>query len=155
MLNNLFMKQETPEDLADYVKRTRKEKELSLNDVVRRAKERGHRISNGYVSQIENRYYISLTTGKLAALAAGLGVPEEEIYAVARGKPISEEGPLKELRLLEYFRMLTPERQDDLLAYAEMMSLRSSAMERAKSLKLPISSAFSQGLKRSSKRRTG
>ena len=81
-------KSESPmEDLADYVRRIRREKGLSLKDVVLRSE---GRISNGYVSQIENRYYINPTRDKLIALAKGLGVTEDEIFAVARGKSLDE-----------------------------------------------------------------
>lgn len=73
------------EDLADFVRRTRHEKSLSL-----RAVEIGSSgaISKGYVGQIENRTVLghSVTPQKLSALAKGLGVSEDEIFAVARGK---------------------------------------------------------------------
>lgn len=67
---------------------------------------------------------------KLQALAKGLGVPEDEIFAIARGKSVSGDLQLNELRLVEYFRGLTPENQDILLAYAEMMSLRTPPVGR-------------------------
>ncbi len=98
MLNTHIMVKETKgskdkeseapkEDLADYVKRIRREKGLSLNEVVRRS---NGGISNGYISQIENRYYINPTRDKLIALARGLGVTEDEIFAVARGKSLND-----------------------------------------------------------------
>jgi transcriptional regulator with XRE-family HTH domain len=94
---------------------------LSLNDVVRLS---GHQIANSHVSRIENGLTTNVTTDKLRALAKGLSVPEEEIFAVARGKSVSGDLQLEESKLLEYFRVLTPENREVLLAYAEMMSLR-------------------------------
>lgn len=100
------------EDLADYVKRIRREKGLSLKDVVRRSE---GRISNGYVSQIENRYYINPTRDKLIALAKGLGVTEDEIFAVARGKSLDEvEAVDAEMALFaSRVKKLTPQQRRD------------------------------------------
>lgn len=157
MLSSTLMAkaQETSEELADYVRRIRTSKGLSLNDVANKARQKGKQISSGYVSQIENRYIVSVTTIKLQALAAGLDISEEEVFAVARGRAESDELQLNEMRLLEYFRQLSPESQDALLTYAEMMSQRSSALERLKATKLSTSSTASQGSKRSGKKRTG
>lgn len=71
------------EQLAEFVRRTRKEKGLSTPDVERNS---GYKISDGYVSQIENLYIKNVSPEKLAALAKGLGVTEEEVFAAARGK---------------------------------------------------------------------
>lgn len=78
----------TKEDLADYLRRIRNEKGLSLRDVEVKS---GGRISKGYVGQIENRTVLgqSVTPQKLQALSVGLGVSEDEIFAVARGKFLS------------------------------------------------------------------
>jgi transcriptional regulator with XRE-family HTH domain len=76
------MGDEKREDLADFVKRTRKEKGLSLADVARRS---GGEIAKSTISQIENRYGLNVTKDSLKALAIGLGVPEEAVFAVARG----------------------------------------------------------------------
>lgn len=85
------------EDLADYVRRVReKELNVSLDAVVKGAQNRGFKISRGYVSQIENRYIVSPTAGKLQALAAGLGGGqrrEEELFAVARGRKLKPMTP--------------------------------------------------------------
>lgn len=78
-------RQGAKEDLADYLRRMRNDKGLSLRDVEVKS---GGRISKGYVGQIENRTVLgqSVTPQKLQALAVGLGVSEDEIFAVARGK---------------------------------------------------------------------
>ncbi len=112
---------ESPGTLADYVSRIRQEKRLSLNDVVRQS---GNQIANSHVSRIENGLTTNVTTDKLRALAKGLGVSEDEIFAVARGKSVSGDIQLDESRLLEYFRALSPDSRDLLLDYAEMMSMR-------------------------------
>jgi transcriptional regulator with XRE-family HTH domain len=74
------------ESLADFVKRIRREKDLSTTDVELRSRRGGAKgISNGYISQIENNYIQNVSPEKLKALAIGLGEPEETIFAVARG----------------------------------------------------------------------
>lgn len=84
--------QRVKEDLADYVRRMRSEKGLSLKDVEVKS---GGRISKGYVGQIENRTVLgqSVTPQKLQALSVGLGVSEDEIFAVARGKSLEPMTP--------------------------------------------------------------
>lgn len=80
--------QQPQEDLADFVKRIRFEKDLSQRDVEVKS---GSGISKGYIGQIENRTVLghSVTPQKLQALAVGLGVSEDAIFAVARGKPLN------------------------------------------------------------------
>ncbi len=84
-------------DLANYVKRVRTEKRLSLKAVERQSGRRGNQIASSYVSRIENGVAdpTGITPKKLSALALGLGVPEEEIFAIARGltPPIDENSP--------------------------------------------------------------
>src|SRR5947209_2606346 len=71
------------ESLDQYARRVIKEKGLSLSDVERRS---GGSISDSYVCGIINGNVGSLTITKLKALALGLGVPEDELFAVARGQ---------------------------------------------------------------------
>lgn len=72
--------------MADLVRRVRKDKGFSHQKV---ADNSGGGISKGYVGQIENRHVLghSVTPQKLIALAKGLRVPEEDIMAVAFGRP--------------------------------------------------------------------
>lgn len=77
------------ESLADFIRRIRAEKNLSLSDVVTRS---GNLISNGYISQIENHYVKSVTASKLKALAKGLGISYEEISAIAGGQALKASG---------------------------------------------------------------
>ena len=112
------------ETLADYVRRIRNEKNLSLRDVSLRS---GGQIANSHISRIENGEAAGVSVEKLRALAKGLGVLEEEIFAVARGKSGSGDLQLDELRLLEYYRILSEERRADALAILETMSQRPGA----------------------------
>jgi len=72
--------------LADYVKRIRNSARLSLLDVERQSAHSGYKIAGSYVSRIENGVARNPSKDKLIGLAKGLGVPEEELFAVARGK---------------------------------------------------------------------
>src|SRR5258708_5408013 len=96
MLNFVSMvKAGKKEDLAQFVRRIRESKKLSVNDVALRS-EGG--ISKAYVSQIENHYVKSVTSDRLRALSRGLGISFAEIAAVAGGgDPLSEEQFLESL----------------------------------------------------------
>lgn len=74
------------EDLASYILRVCKEEDLSFNGIERRAKRKGFKISQGYISKIVSDAAANISVGKLRALAAGLNRPEEEVFAVARGQ---------------------------------------------------------------------
>jgi transcriptional regulator with XRE-family HTH domain len=117
------------EELADYVKRIRKAQGWSLNEVARRS---GGGISNGYISQIENRYYINPTRDKLIALAKGLGVTEAEIFAVATRQPIDEGSRRTEehLRLIEMFNDIPRQCQQDVLDLLEVLQRNHSLSAR-------------------------
>jgi transcriptional regulator with XRE-family HTH domain len=107
---------ETTETLAEYVKRVRDEKGLSLQDVERRAHKR---ITSGYVSRVENGQSFNLTVDRLQALALGLGVDEDNIFAVARGVPAKFQPKNKALEVLLFsatqldgiWQELTPDNQ--------------------------------------------
>jgi transcriptional regulator with XRE-family HTH domain len=99
------------ERLADYVKRLRNEKRLSLNEVARLS---GGQISNSYVSLIENGYILNVTPKKLRALARGLQVDVDEISAVAIGRS-PQDPSLIERQLLGMFRELPQEQRDDFI----------------------------------------
>lgn len=74
------------ETLAEFVKRVRRDRKLSLDEVEGASRRRGGGISNGYISQIENGHNTNPSLSALIALAAGLGVSEDELFDVARGK---------------------------------------------------------------------
>jgi transcriptional regulator with XRE-family HTH domain len=140
------------ETLSDYLRRIIRDKDLSYRKVAQRS---GGRVSHATISDIINGRQKDIKTETLIGIARGLGVLEEELFAIARGKSVSGDLQLNELRLLEYFRSLSEESQEDVLTYLEMLSGRRGAMERSKGAKLPISSVFSQTSKRSSKKRAG
>jgi transcriptional regulator with XRE-family HTH domain len=83
-LNSRAEEKAAMENLGPYVRRMLREKGLTLSDVTRRA---GGEISRGYVCEISRGHLSSPTVRKLQALARGLDVAEDEIFAVARGAP--------------------------------------------------------------------
>lgn len=111
----------TKESLADYVSRIRREKNLSRVDVERKSRKQ---ISDAYVSQIEAGDNRNLSIDKLIGLAKGLDVPEDEVFAVVRGKPLQGDLSVDESRLLDNFRALPPDRQEDALLYLESLAQR-------------------------------
>jgi transcriptional regulator with XRE-family HTH domain len=88
----ISMDSKKPETLGEYVRRIRREKGLATTDVEKRSRIGGKiGISNGYITQIENDPSVNPSMKKLQALADGLGVPEEEIISVVRGKTADNE----------------------------------------------------------------
>ena len=73
--------------LADFVRGVMEEKRLSLQDVSDRS--RGT-IPKPTVNDIKNGKTANPTVETLKALAKGLGVSEEEIFAYARGRTIAD-----------------------------------------------------------------
>lgn len=114
---------QTPvEDLADYIRRVRNEKGLSLRDVEIKS---GLAISKGYIGQIENRIVLghSVTPQKLQALSRGLGVSEDEIFAIARGKSHREPEMPAEFAVLFYgWEEATDEQKAETLAAIRMIA---------------------------------
>ena len=76
------------ETLAQYVARIIKEKNLKHHEVKELS---GGRITDGYVRGIMAGKASNLSVDKLKALALGLGVPEDEIFRVARGLPVESD----------------------------------------------------------------
>ena len=103
------------ETLAEFVRRVRSEKNLSLSDVERQSARHGPKIAKSYVSRIENGHNDNPGPEKLKALARGLDVPEEEIMAVAFGRSPKSPAEARELKMLGYFRELPGDRQDDVI----------------------------------------
>ena len=109
------------ETLADYVRRVRQEKSLSLNDVRVRS---GYQIANSYISRIENAEVTNVVLEKLRSLAKGLGVPEEEVFAIARGKLPSEDPNFDKSRFAELalkFDKLPPDKRIDVEALINLL----------------------------------
>lgn len=113
------------ESFAEFVKRIREEKNLSLNAVVANSKRKGKGISNAYVSRIENGLQSNVTPRMLKALADGLQMPHDVIRAIYEGKTDKDEIGC------DYLRALPP----DIKATAVIM-LRGLYEQHVKSLPL-------------------
>ena len=108
------------ESLGQFVRRIRTEKNMSCADVSRRSTRKGQRqIAASYINRIENNPKLKVTADRLKALADGLGVPAEELFARVVG--LAPEGESSdEIELLARFRELSPERRDDLLRLVDL-----------------------------------
>jgi transcriptional regulator with XRE-family HTH domain len=115
-------KVEGPESLADFVRRVRNERGLSLLDVERQSARTGEKIAGSYVSRIENGLSANPSKNKLMALARGLGVSNEELFAVVRGmESAAPTVDVAEMKLLLSFRELPAEAQEYLLITAQAL----------------------------------
>lgn len=74
------------ETLGDFVRRIRRDKNLTLRQVSDRSARFGKRISAGYANRIENDPTLHITADRLKALAHGLDVPAEDLFACALSK---------------------------------------------------------------------
>ena len=107
--------------LADYVRRIRNEKDLSLAQIS--VGSRGQ-ISKTHINRIENGTVARVSLIKLRALALGLGVPEDNLIAVAQGKLPTIDATKSEARLLSCFRRLAADRQEDVLVMLDALAKR-------------------------------
>src|SRR5262249_24881811 len=73
--------------LAQYVTRLMEEKRLSMQEVAERSQQQ---ISKAYLCDLLHQRTANPTIAKIEALAAGLGVPPEEIFAVLEGEACAE-----------------------------------------------------------------
>ena len=125
MVSILLMKQRTTDEtFAEFVKRTREEKRLSLNDVAANSKRKGKGISNAYVSKIENGQQTNVTPRMLRALADGLQIPYDLLEAKYRGLDPEERREIREALLnamLYDFEKLNDKDQKHLFPYLEMV----------------------------------
>lgn len=112
------------ESLAEYVKRVRNAQDLSLNDVQNRS---GGRISNAYVSKIENGYVTNVTPDKLKALAKGLGVSVDELFALARGEEFSQKPKKRVAALFHKFNEID---EDDLVDMEPIFKMLEAEVDR-------------------------
>ncbi len=88
--------------LSELVRATRIERKLSLQDVADRSL---HRISRGYVSQIENENVSvrSISLEKLEGLALGLGMPALDLFRIAAGEESDDRPKNRREILIEAF----------------------------------------------------
>jgi transcriptional regulator with XRE-family HTH domain len=113
------MPSRTSETLGDFVRRIRREKNLSLTDVSAKSARSGKRIAASYINRIENKPKLKPSPNSLSALANGLGVPVEELFARAIGV-LPTGGSNDEFELLARFRKLPPERRADVLMIVDI-----------------------------------
>lgn len=102
--------------LTEYVNKIMKDKGLSTYEVSRRSKSRGRKgVSSSYVNLIcQEGEMTNLTVDRLQSLAVGLGVSEDEIFMIARGKLLKLEPDVmrESARIAEIYAELSPlERQ--------------------------------------------
>ena len=112
------------ETFAEFVKRTREEKRLSLNDVAANSRRKGRGISNAYVSKIENGQQTNITPRMLRALADGLALDHDLLEARYKGYDPEARRDIREALLnamLYDFEKLNDEDQKYLWPYLEMV----------------------------------
>jgi transcriptional regulator with XRE-family HTH domain len=114
------MANRSPEHLGDFVRRIREEKNLTLRAVSRQSALFGKKITGSYISRIENDPRRKVTADRLTALAHGLGIPAEELFARAAGLIIPGGKSEEEVRLLSMFKELSQERKADVLNMVDM-----------------------------------
>lgn len=91
-------------EFAKRVKALREEKELSLMDVERYS---AGRITNGYVSRIENGHEVNLSRDTVIALADGLRVPVSTIVEALFADQKIVIQSREEETLLQYYRQMS------------------------------------------------
>src|SRR5579862_5621347 len=96
-----------PEGLGEYVRRIMRDRRLTIREVQKRS---GDRIGQSYIGLIAQGTYTNLTVEKVKALANGLGVDEDEIFEVARGRGgvdrVKHNGSYELLMALDVIRQL-------------------------------------------------
>jgi transcriptional regulator with XRE-family HTH domain len=107
--------------LADFVRRTRLEKNLSLQDVSVRSR---RQIGKTHINRIENGRVSRVSLSKLRALSLGLAVSVDEILAAAQGNSSDAGASTNEATLLNYFRQLSTDQQKDLLTIVRALAER-------------------------------
>lgn len=109
------------ETLAEFVMRTRNERGMSCADVERQSARYGKKIAASYVNRIENGLKVRPTADRLQALARGLGVPLDELWAYATGQTPGSSDKAEEQRLVMMFRDLPDEKRADFLRMMEAL----------------------------------
>lgn len=114
----------TKESPQDYVNRVMKEGGLTHLKVAQRAQKLGYKMSHGYVHNIARGTADNPSVNLVQALAAGLGRPEEEVFAVFRGKQIEDEAGFKNswfARVYAEYRELSDADQKEMRSLLEML----------------------------------
>jgi transcriptional regulator with XRE-family HTH domain len=125
------------ESLADYVRRVMSEKGLTYREVQARSR---NGITTGGVSDIVQGKTKNPGIHTLSALARGLGVPEEEIISVARGKDPEGDPDFKNWKFASLFddaQQLTPEQMKDFEVLMEIARREVQRMIQEQEKELP------------------
>ena len=112
------------ESPQDYVNRVMKESDLSHRQVAERANALGHKLSAGYVHNIASGQVSNPSIQLAQALAAGLGRPEDEVFAKFRGKQLREENGYTDsfwALIANEFKNLSPADQRELKPSVQML----------------------------------
>jgi transcriptional regulator with XRE-family HTH domain len=115
----ILMPNRSPEPLGDFIQRIRNEKGLSLLDVSKQSARYGKPIAASYINRIENRRTKNPSPDRLIALANGLSIPVEDLFARAAGL-VAPGSKSDELHLITRFRELSPERKADVLSIVDL-----------------------------------
>ena len=121
------MANRSPNPLGDFVRRTRNEKNLSQAAVSRQSARFGPKIAGSYISRIENEPDRKVTADRLTALANGLGIPAQELFARATGRIDTGGESEQVVRLVSLFKELSPARQVDALDMMAMWHAKAHA----------------------------
>jgi transcriptional regulator with XRE-family HTH domain len=117
----------SPARLGDYIRTIRTNKSLSLLDVSKRSARFGRPIAASYINRLERNSKLNPSLDRLAALALGLGVTVDELFAHAVKKMSPDEAD--ELSLVARFRELSPQRKADLWSFIELWHSREASKE--------------------------
>lgn len=107
------------ESLGDYVRRVAHEKNLTFREVARRGG-----ISAPSISDIVSGKTREVRSGTIAALARGLDVSEDEVFAIVSGRTPEEEQNYRESRfalLSLKFDRLPPDKRVNVEALIELL----------------------------------
>ena len=109
------------ESLGEFIRRIRREKNMSCEDVSKQSARFGRRIAGSYVNRIENDPTLNPTAVALRALANGLGVPVPDLMVRALGITSHEGHSMEEWSLVTRYRELSPERQEDVFNIVDLL----------------------------------
>jgi transcriptional regulator with XRE-family HTH domain len=112
-----------PENLRDWVRRKLAETGYSHAKVSERARRQGHQLSTGYVNNLAQGDADNPSAKLMEAIAAGFGVPVEEVISVVFGKALANgdfSDPLFE-SLARAYKDLPPAVQKEKKVLIEML----------------------------------
>ena len=119
------MANRSPEPLGDFISRIRNKKGLSCADVSKQSARFGKPISASYVNRIENNQIKNPSADRLMALAHGLDIPAEDLFARATGL-VAPGSQSEELHLVTRFRELSADRRSLILSIVDVFHTEQS-----------------------------